>query len=175
MATPHQQSTETFHSIFGPTKLPSSSRRAREITFAMAQFIVKDLRPYVVVENEGFKNLIKVLEPKYSIPSRQHFSEKVIPDLYTKVSTQVKQDLKGSYVAITTDGWTSRATESYVTITSSHIDENWNLKNYVLQVKVSETKLKWQGSLISPVFFVVEKNKKYYLGQKGPINILYKI
>ena len=122
------KSTETFHSIFGPTKLPSSSRRAREITSAMAQFIVKDLRPYVVVENEGFKNLIKVLEPKYSIPSRQHFSEKVIPELYTKVSTQVKQDLKSSYVAITTDGWTSRATESYVTITSSHIDENWNLK-----------------------------------------------
>ena len=106
----------------------------------MAQVIVKDLCPYVVVENEGFKNLIKVL--RYSIPSRQHFSENIIPDLYTMVSTQVEQVLKGSYVAITTDGWTSRETQSYVTITSSHIGENWNLKNYVLQVKVCETMLK---------------------------------
>lgn len=38
-------------------------------------------------------------------------------------------------VAITTDGWSSRATESYITITSSHIDDNWELKNYVLQTR----------------------------------------
>ena len=98
----------------------------------MAQFIVKDLRPYSVVQNSGFKNLIRVLEPKYTIPSRQHFSETVIPELYAKISQEVKQQLNGNYVALTTDGWTSRATESYVTITSSHIDENWNIKNYVL-------------------------------------------
>ena len=132
---PNSSSTETFHSIFGSNKLQPTSRRAKEITSAMAQFIVKDLRPFSVVANSGFKNLIKVLEPKYNIPARQHFSDKVIPELYTKVSSQLKLELKGNYVAITTDGWTSRATESYVTITSSHIDENWNIKNYVLQVK----------------------------------------
>ena len=38
-------------------------------------------------------------------------------------------------MAITTDGWTSRATESYVTITSCHISEEWCLKNYVLQTR----------------------------------------
>ena len=128
--------TGTFHSIFGTNKLPATSRRAQDITAAMGQFIVKDLRPYSVVQNAGFKNLIRVLEPKYTIPSRQHFSEKVIPELYAIVSAQVKQELKGNYVAITTDGWTSRATESYVTITSSHIDKDWNIKNYVLQVKL---------------------------------------
>ena len=127
----------SFHSIFGTTKLPVTSRRAKEITGAMAQFIVKDLRPYSVVQNSGFKNLIRVLEPKYTIPSRQHFSETVIPELYAKISQEVKQQLNGNYVALTTDGWTSRATESYVTVTSSHIDENWNIKNYVLQVKLS--------------------------------------
>ena len=38
-------------------------------------------------------------------------------------------------MAITTDVWTSRATESYVTITSCHISEEWCLKNYVLQTR----------------------------------------
>lgn len=127
----------SYFSIFGGSKISPSSQRGKAITAAMAQFIVKDLRPYSVVQNSGFKNLIQVLEPKYTIPSRQHFSEKVIPEIYTKVSAELKKELKGNYVAITTDGWTSRATESYVTITSSHINHEWNIKNYVLQVKFS--------------------------------------
>lgn len=33
------------------------------------------------VENEGFKHMINVIEPRYDLPSRVHFSEKVIPKL----------------------------------------------------------------------------------------------
>lgn len=36
-------------------------------------------------------------------------------------------------VALTTDGWTSRATESFVTVTSTHVSNDWELKNYTLQ------------------------------------------
>ncbi|XP_045201083.1 E3 SUMO-protein ligase ZBED1-like [Mercenaria mercenaria] len=38
-------------------------------------------------------------------------------------------------VAITTDGWTSRATESYVTITVTFINVDWKLVNFVLQTR----------------------------------------
>ena len=128
-----KSSEQKLQNYFAPP-YTASSQRAKSITAAVAQFIVKDLRPFNIVENLGFQNMIAVLDPRYNIPSRPHFSGKVIPELYEKVSSQVRQDLRGNYVAITTDGWTSRATESYVTITSSHIDENWDLKNYVLQV-----------------------------------------
>ena len=40
-----------------------------------------DLRPYSVVENTGFMNLVDVLDPKYVLPSRPHFSQVVIPEL----------------------------------------------------------------------------------------------
>ena len=33
------------------------------------------------VENEGFRHMINVIEPRYDLPSRVHFSEKVIPKL----------------------------------------------------------------------------------------------
>lgn len=42
------------------------------------------------VENEGFKHMINVIEPRYDLPSRVHFSEKVIPKLY-----EVKAERKG--------------------------------------------------------------------------------
>lgn len=29
-----------------------------------------DLQPYSVIENEGFKQLVKVLDPKYVLPSK---------------------------------------------------------------------------------------------------------
>ena len=38
-------------------------------------------------------------------------------------------------VAITTDGWTSRATDSYITVTSTHINEEWKMVNYVLMTR----------------------------------------
>ena len=96
---------------------------------------MKDLRPFSVVENVGFKNLLAVLQPRYKVPSRQHFSDKALPALYEQKKIEVKKDLAAaSAVALTTDGWTSRATESYMTITFSHIDKEWKMRSYVLQV-----------------------------------------
>ena len=94
-------------SFFGSNKISPTSPRGKAITEAIAKFIVKDLRPYSVVQNAGFKNLLHVLDPKYTIPSRQHFSDKVIPEIYHKICTTVKKDLQGRYAAITSDGWTS--------------------------------------------------------------------
>ena len=68
--------------------------------------------------------------------SRGYFSQTVIPDMYEKVKTDIVTSLSNiTTVALTTDSWTSRATESFVTITSCHISDDWCLKNYVLQTR----------------------------------------
>lgn len=36
-------------------------------------------------------------------------------------------------VALTTDSWTSRATESYLTVTAHFITAEWEIKSHVLQ------------------------------------------
>ena len=72
----------------------------------------------------------------YSVPSRKQFSEVIIPNMYLLVAQEVKEKLsRAEQVALTTDGWTSRATESYITITSSHIYNDWKVKNFVLQTR----------------------------------------
>ncbi|XP_041834229.1 E3 SUMO-protein ligase ZBED1-like [Melanotaenia boesemani] len=121
--------TNTFAS-----PLAHNSPRAKAITRSIAVYIVKDMRPFSTVENEGFQEMIRTLEPKYSIPSRPHFSQMVMPELYRQVKAHVVAVLgEATNVAITTDRWTSRATQSYVTITAHVITAEWEMVSFVLQ------------------------------------------
>ena len=45
--------------------LPAQTDRAEAITNAIGVFIGADMRPYSVVQNEGFKYMLNVLEPRY--------------------------------------------------------------------------------------------------------------
>ncbi len=75
-------------------KLLPNSVRAQKITESVAVFICKDLRPYSVDENQGFKKMVHTLEPQYAIPTRKHMTEVAIPKLYTEVKTEVLASLK---------------------------------------------------------------------------------
>ena len=60
-----------------------------------------------------------------------HFSDKVIPKPYEKVKAVLKN---AEFMALTTDGWTSRSLEGYITVTAHFIHE-WEIKNYILQTR----------------------------------------
>ena len=114
-------------------KLPSASPRAASITKSIACFICKDLRPYSVVENEGFCRMLHTLEPRYDIPCRKYFTEKAVPALYAETKAKVENALQSAErVALTMRGL---PTESFVTITAHFIHE-WELQSYVLQTRV---------------------------------------
>ncbi len=96
--------------------------------------IAKDLQPLSVVEDEGFRNFVRTLDPRYRIPSRKHFMEGKIPAMYEECHLKVKKSLDGANSAVlTTDMWTSRATEAYLTVSCHIIDENWQMQAYVLE------------------------------------------
>uniref|UniRef100_A0A3B3D8W0 BED-type domain-containing protein n=1 Tax=Oryzias melastigma TaxID=30732 RepID=A0A3B3D8W0_ORYME len=128
-------------SSFFQSLLADNSSRSKAITEAIGYFICKDMRPYGVVDNVGFRQMIRILEPKYKLPTRQHFSEKCIPELYEKAKSDVLESLStAERVALTKDAWTSRPTHSYVTITVHYISPEWSMKNHVLQTRMfSET------------------------------------
>lgn len=117
-------------------KLPTSSARAMAITRDIGVFIAADMRPFSVVENLGFRRLIHTLESKYAIPSRTHFTHTVVPSLYKECKVKVVQTLKDAEtIALTTDGWTSRCTQCYITITAHTIYSNWEMVHFVLQTR----------------------------------------
>ena len=128
----------SLHDVF-KNKLPKNSTKAESISKSIGIFIAKDMRPYSIVDNEGFKNMLNVLEPRYEVPSRTYFSANIIPNLHRKVKSMVEKELnQATYIALTTDAWTSRAADSYNTVTAHFIDVEWDLKSYCLGTRKME-------------------------------------
>ena len=105
--------------------------RANKITTLIAEFVSRDLRPISVVDGPGFTRLMNFLEPGYQVSPRPHLT-KVSHELYDSLKEKVANSLVNKNVAITTDLWTSRATESYITLTAHFIDDEWKLNSKVL-------------------------------------------
>ena len=63
--------------------LTANSPWAIKITKTIATSVRKDLRLYSLVEYEGFKRLVQVLEPHYVMVQHKHLTETVIPMMYT--------------------------------------------------------------------------------------------
>ncbi|KAK6196376.1 hypothetical protein SNE40_001613 [Patella caerulea] len=125
----------TIDSAF-QNKLSRNSKRATEITDSVTRFIIQDLQPYSVVEDKGFKHMLSILEPRYTIPGRHYFADTAVPQLYKSVKDDIQLQLREtSRVAITSDGWTSNSTQSYVTITVHFINDLWELCSFVLQTR----------------------------------------
>lgn len=116
-----------------------SDARRKKIDKLIIEMICKDFQPISVVEDIGFKNLIKELEPRYNLPSRRTIGRTLLPNTYSQIKTKLMSILNATkYVAITTDIWTSSNAESYMTLTC-HLILNSNLKSYVLvTAKLSE-------------------------------------
>ena len=82
-----------------------------------------DLQPFSVVEDVGFRRLMAELEPRYVLPSRQYFSEVLIPEIYAKVKQRVTELLNSTnHVSLTTDIWTSTNYQhSFLSLTAHFI------------------------------------------------------
>lgn len=67
------------------------------------------------------------------------FPKKIIPNLYDETRNDVEKQFKQApFIALTTDSWTSRATESYNTDTAQFLNEDWSVGSYVLQTRVMD-------------------------------------
>lgn len=118
---------------------PVNSDRAEAITRAMCKMIAVDMLPTSMVENQGFLDFVTTLEPGYTVPRRRVVDSR-IRAIYSDVSEAIKQKLEtASAVGFSTDAWTSRAVDSYITMTAHYIDQNWILQTVCLStVKVVE-------------------------------------
>ena len=125
--------TEPNQTMLLDNFLPSTSPRAQHITESVVHFICKDLRPYSVVDNAGFRWMLHCLEPRYKIPKRGYMVNTAVPRKYEEVKKVVKTSLNAAQrVALTCDRWMSRATQLYVTIMRHYISDNWEMVTHVL-------------------------------------------
>ncbi|KAK3092690.1 hypothetical protein FSP39_005910, partial [Pinctada imbricata] len=130
------------------TKYGSKSPRALSITNQIARLIIKDLRPYSMVEGLEFVKLIKLLDPRYSIPRRKQFAEDIIPHLYqeerTKLQLLLKSKLKkDNLAALFSDVYVVSYTESTEKTRHQKVNENVEVYKSLAPIQFDYDPLLW--------------------------------
>lgn len=107
---------------------PCTPQQSAIITDSVMKMLVTDMRPLSMVEDRGFKSMISVLNPGYTLPSRTHFT-KLVERKYQEAFQNVKDAINAndSRIALTADIWTSIATEAFLGITCHYIAEEWKM------------------------------------------------
>eukprot|EP00117_Sycon_ciliatum_P006073 scpid76706/ scgid9762/ Zinc finger BED domain-containing protein 1; Putative Ac-like transposable element; dREF homolog len=133
--------TKPVTSFFGTDNLRTcDSRRSGMLTESIIDWIVDSSRPFSIVEDRGLIDLLKLTEPEFKVPSRTHFASLInkrhmlcIQELKTMLSTDADAG-----VCLTTDGWSSTSTQSFITHTVHFVfvDKDWKIVSGVLETGV---------------------------------------
>lgn len=87
--------------------------------------IAKDNMPFQIVDNEGFKNLMKITVPLYSVPGRKSITKKMEEKYEFLKACEIQKLKKMDYFSVTADIWTDVLnTVSYLGMTVHYIFEN---------------------------------------------------
>ena len=128
-----QQKMDVFCKQRPAEKLLPGSAIAQELTSAVVDFVLRDLRPVSVVDNVGFLHLMEVAEPRYSVPCRRTINS-YIDKRYFTVKACVQQELKHvEFMGMTTDMWTSRSKDGYISLTAHYISPQFVMQHRNLQ------------------------------------------
>ncbi|KAH8304833.1 hypothetical protein KR059_011218, partial [Drosophila kikkawai] len=120
---------------FVNTCYDTHSRRKDELDKVVMRYITTDMRPFSVVEDTGFRDMLKAFDPRYKLPCRKTLKNVIMVEQYVEKKVKVMEILKKiDFCAITTDIWTSVANEAFITVTCSFVTDD-----YVLQTAVFST------------------------------------
>jgi len=71
--------------------------------------IAKDMVPVANMEQVGFKKLLKTMDLRYDLPSRNYFAREALPPMYTEVRQSLADRLANmTHFVLTSDMWSSR-------------------------------------------------------------------
>ena len=113
-----------------------NDKRALAISERIARMIALDLQPFSIVEDRGFKELVLYFDPRYTMPSRKYFSETVIPGMYDRCRARVQDMITDQdFLSVTSDIWTSRAKDAYISLTGHFINKDWRRVSILLGVR----------------------------------------
>ena len=89
--------------------------------------IARDIRPINIVDDAGFLNLLKVAEPRYAVPCRSTILRN-LSDLYTTEKRRIRGIVASAdYLCCTTDMWSSRTGDGYISLTCHFINPEFKM------------------------------------------------
>lgn len=126
----HLKGQVSFRTMLRPLQGPST------LTFEdlLVQFVGKGLHPFSIVEENGFIELLKSLNPEIKIPSRPTLVSWMKKRQLQLKSEKIRalQDVS-SKVAITTDIWTALNRKPFMVVTGHYIDNEYSIQSTMLE------------------------------------------
>ncbi|CAG8579081.1 2591_t:CDS:2, partial [Scutellospora calospora] len=114
---------------------PKEAKRTNEITKSIVDFIVCYQLPFTVVDNKYFRKMVSVLDPRYRVLCRQILSNEIMSQFentHEKIINLLEN--VSSIVSVTCDIWTAISNQAYLGITIHYIDDNWELRSFLLDL-----------------------------------------
>ncbi|GBM58509.1 hypothetical protein AVEN_124720-1 [Araneus ventricosus] len=100
------------------------------------KLFTKDFQPFRIVEDDGLRAFVQVLNPSYTLPSRKTIAQTFLPAAYEETMHRLKEVYSGSEigsVTLTTDCWTSSNGDSFMTVNSHYLSFDMELNSNVLE------------------------------------------
>jgi hypothetical protein len=98
-------------------RVPMTDELKEKLDNSVAEFIITDFQPFHVVEAPAFRKMVTKLNPQYSPPHRTSITKRVL-NVCHEVESNVRREIRQlQWLAITVDGWTSTASDSYIMVT----------------------------------------------------------
>ncbi|KAF3859394.1 hypothetical protein F7725_021793, partial [Dissostichus mawsoni] len=104
-----------------PEKLHSMTRK-------VTKYIVKDMAPLTTISSPHFREMLDEFDNRWKAPNRDTLANTLIPSWYDEEKSKL------ILCSMTSDGWTSVATDHFLTFTA-HFIVDWKLLSRVLRTK----------------------------------------
>ncbi|XP_077086696.1 uncharacterized protein LOC143738592 [Siphateles boraxobius] len=115
-----------LHEHAQTTNNPHSSQNSKKemVNEALVNMVIKDSQPFSIVDDDGFRELLHVLDPTYVIPTRKAL--KVMVDhKYKEAKEKAREQLQNvQAISLTSDMWTSLNMDAYLAVTCHFIDND---------------------------------------------------
>ncbi|GES96811.1 zinc finger BED domain-containing protein RICESLEEPER 2-like [Rhizophagus clarus] len=113
---------------------PEKEKNERDI--AVVEWVIGDAQPFRSVKNLRFKIMINKFDSRYQIPDEKTVKTLVV-DYFKEKRKNIQEDLNAipGKLSLTADIWTSTCNnDAFLGLTIHYIDNNWNLKNFLLDI-----------------------------------------
>ncbi|XP_028266535.1 uncharacterized protein LOC114439022 [Parambassis ranga] len=119
----------------GVTKFDRHDPRQILISEAIAKMIVHDLQPVSIVENLGFRELLQLLEPRYTPEPQHYIQSQLLPAYAYQAQLATRQALASAHaLSLSLDLWRglSGATSGYLGVTCHFLTSDWQMRSALL-------------------------------------------
>ncbi|GFR92103.1 zinc finger BED domain-containing protein 1 [Elysia marginata] len=139
---------------------PNTRTESRGLDLDKLVFMaVGNLYPYSLdlAESEGFIKFMHAFNPRFIIPEKK-FMEIRILDLHRKHAHLLQNELeKALSVSISTDIWTYRERQKYLTVTGHFVSDTWELRSSVLKTVLLDSFSDFSSNIADKLQKVLEE------------------